>query len=89
MCTTVCTRPVEVGFQFPFPNNRNQGKSCCKTSFQVGMDLKKAQKQGRNENMQEDYPYYRTMGEKRDKKTILHLLHIKKPNLHLLHMEQV
>ena len=33
-----------------------KGKSFCKTSFQVGMDLKKVQKQGRDERTQEDYP---------------------------------
>ena len=31
-------------------------KSFCKTSFQVGMELKKVQKQGRDERTQEDYP---------------------------------
>ena len=30
-------------------------KSFCKTWFQVGMELKKVQKQGRDERMQEDY----------------------------------
>ena len=32
-----------------------KGKRFCKTSLQVGMDLLKVQKQGRNENMQKDY----------------------------------
>ena len=31
-------------------------KSLCETSFQVGMDLKKVQKQGRDGRTQEDYP---------------------------------
>ena len=31
-------------------------KSFCKTWFQVGMELKKVQKQGRDERTQEDYP---------------------------------
>ena len=31
-------------------------KSFCKTSFRVGMELKKVHKQGRGERMQEDYP---------------------------------
>ena len=31
-------------------------KSFCKTSLQVGMDLKNVKKQGRNEGTQEDYP---------------------------------
>ena len=35
---------------------KNQKKSFCKTSFQVGMDVKKVQKQGRGERTQEDYP---------------------------------
>ena len=37
--------------------------------------LQKVQKQGRNENMQEDYQvlYYRTVEEKKGKKTTLHL----------------
>ena len=30
-------------------------KSFCKTCFQVGMELKKVQKQGRDEKTQEDY----------------------------------
>ena len=29
-----------------------------KTSFQVGVDLKKVQKQGRNDRTQEDYPLH-------------------------------
>ena len=32
-------------------------KSFCKTSFQVGMDLEKVQKQGRDERTQEEIPY--------------------------------
>ena len=32
------------------------GKSFCKTSFQVGMDLKKVQKQGRDQRMHHDCP---------------------------------
>ena len=31
-------------------------KSFCKTSFHLGMGLKKGQKQGRDERMQKDYP---------------------------------
>ena len=31
------------------------GKKFLQTSFQVGMDLKEVQKQGRDETMQEDY----------------------------------
>ena len=33
-----------------------RGKSFCKTRFEVGMDLQKVQKQGRDGKMQEDYP---------------------------------
>ena len=36
------------------PQKRTRGKSCSKTSFQLRMDLKKGQKQGRDERMQED-----------------------------------
>ena len=32
------------------------GKSFSKTCFQVGMELKKVQKQGRDKRTQEDYP---------------------------------
>ena len=31
-------------------------KSLCRTLFEVGIDLQKVQKQGREENMREDYP---------------------------------
>ena len=36
--------------------NYTREKSFCKISFQVGIGLKKVQKQGRGERMQEDYP---------------------------------
>ena len=32
------------------------GQSFCKTSFQLGIGLKKGQKRGRDEKTQEDYP---------------------------------
>ena len=35
-----------------------RGNSFCKTSLQVGMDLSKVQKQGRDERTQEDYPTF-------------------------------
>ena len=36
--------------------DRNKGKGFCITSFNLGMGLKKVQKQGRDERTQEDYP---------------------------------
>ena len=50
-----------------------RGKSSCKTSFQVGIALKKVKKQGRDERTQEDYGM---MAAKKVKKSTLHLLHI-------------
>ena len=52
-----------------------QGKSFCKTSFQVGRNLKREQKQGRNGNTH----YYGTMAKKIDK-TTLHLVHMLRPD---------
>ena len=44
-CGIFCTPYLKLG-----------GKSFCKTWFEVGMELKKVQKQGRDESTQEDYP---------------------------------
>ena len=38
------------------PRNMTRKIFCCKTWFQLGMELKKLQKQGRDERTQEDYP---------------------------------
>ena len=40
----------------PPKKSKNQGNGLCKTEFQVAMDLKRVQKLGRDERMQEDYP---------------------------------
>ena len=53
-----------------------KGESFWITSFQVGMDLQIVQKQGTDEETRRLPYYYGTMAEKKDKKTILHLLHI-------------
>ena len=45
---------LEVGLETPLKNT-NREKICSKTSFQVGMDARKVQKQSRNEIMQVDY----------------------------------
>ena len=44
------------GSWFRTPTQKNCGKSFHKTSFQLGMGLKKVQKQGKDERMQDDYP---------------------------------
>ena len=56
--TTFTLDTYQDKFQNYFPNNIyfRLGKSFCKTSFQLGMGLKKGQKQGRDERTQEDYP---------------------------------
>ena len=46
---------LKVGLETP-KRNRNWGKSFCRTSFLVGMDLYKVQKQGRDEKTREHYP---------------------------------
>ena len=51
MCTEIC-RKQRVYF------NPILRKKYLQTSFQVGMDLKNVQKQGRDENTQEDYPTF-------------------------------
>ena len=50
---------LDVGLEPPPPSTKEQKKgrkSFCKTSFQVGMNPKKVQKQGRNERTRENYP---------------------------------
>ena len=49
----ICLLFVEVGLETP---RKSMGKNFCTTLFQVGMDLKKVQKQGRDERTQEHYP---------------------------------
>ena len=76
---------VEVGLQPPI-NNKLGKNSFCETSFQVGMDLWKVQKQGRDEKARkktillqnngrkekkEDYPT-KNDGRNKDKKPTLH-----------------
>ena len=59
---------VEISLQLPPPPPLKQqklgDKIFCETSVQVGMDLWKVHKQGRNENMQEDYTLLQNDGRK-------------------------
>ena len=47
---------LNVGLEPPKRKQIRGKKFLEKTSFQVGVDLQTVQKQGRDENMQEDYP---------------------------------
>ena len=47
---------MEGGLENPKKELKLGEDSLCKTSFQLGMGLKKGQKQGRDERTQEDYP---------------------------------
>ena len=49
---------LEVCLELPPKRKEIREQSFCKTSFQVGMDLKTVQKQGRDERTQEDYPVF-------------------------------
>ena len=48
---------LEVGLEIP-QKNKTKGKFPKKISFQVVMELKKVQKQGRDEKSQEPYPIH-------------------------------
>ena len=47
---------LEVGLETPQKEKKLGKKVSVKLDFKLGMDLKKVQKQGRDERMQEDYP---------------------------------
>ena len=51
-----CLENLQGGLENSQKEQKFGGKSFCKTSFQSRMELKKGQKQGRDEGTQEDYP---------------------------------
>ena len=57
--STICLLFPKLTFMISIYNESKhyyQGKSFCRTSFQLRMNLKKGQKQDRNERTQKDYP---------------------------------